>query len=89
MKHYQFRNLRLCRPAHRIKAEHVMAIVAKTIKEVTRYAGPDKKLFWGKYSHKDLAGGVGQHRQGAGKGNCQAGVCRSANSWLGKLLQSW
>ena len=35
----------LCRSAHRIKAEHVMEIVAKTIKEVIRYAGLDRERF--------------------------------------------
>ena len=35
----------LCRSAHRIKADHVMEIVAKTIKEVIQYAGLDKERF--------------------------------------------
>lgn len=37
----------LCRSAHRIKADHVMEIVAKTIKEVIRYASLDKERFAG------------------------------------------
>ena len=35
----------LCKSAHRIKAEHVMEIVAKTIKEVIQYASLDKERF--------------------------------------------
>ncbi|MDE7416278.1 MAG: recombinase zinc beta ribbon domain-containing protein, partial [Lachnospiraceae bacterium] len=35
----------LCRSAHRIKADHVMEIVAKTIKEVVQYANLDKGRF--------------------------------------------
>ena len=35
----------LCRSAHRIKADHVMEIVAKTIKGVIQYAGLDKERF--------------------------------------------
>ena len=35
----------LCRSAHRIKANHVMEIVAKTIKEVIQYANLDKERF--------------------------------------------
>ena len=35
----------LCRSAHRIKAGHVMEIVAKTIKEVMQYASLDKGRF--------------------------------------------
>ncbi len=35
----------LCQLAHRIKADHVMEIVAKTIKEVIPYAGLDKERF--------------------------------------------
>ena len=35
----------LCRSAHRIKADHVMEIVAKTIKEVIKYANLDKERF--------------------------------------------
>ena len=35
----------LCQLAHRIKADHVMKIVAKTIKEVIPYAGLDKGRF--------------------------------------------
>ena len=35
----------LCRSAHRIKADHVMEIVAKTIKEVIQYASLDKGRF--------------------------------------------
>ena len=35
----------LCRSAHRIKADHVMEIAAKTIKEVIQYASLDKERF--------------------------------------------
>ena len=35
----------LCRSAHRIKADHVMEIAAKTIREVVKYANLDKKRF--------------------------------------------
>ena len=35
----------LCKSAHRIKADHVMEIVAKTIKEVIQYASLDKGRF--------------------------------------------
>ena len=35
----------LCKSAHRIKADHVMEIVAKTIKEVIKYANLDKERF--------------------------------------------
>ena len=35
----------LCRSAHRIKADHVIEIVAKTIKEVIQYASLDKGRF--------------------------------------------
>ncbi len=37
----------LCRSAHRIKADHVMEIVVKTIKEVIQYANLDKECFAG------------------------------------------
>ena len=35
----------LCQSSHRIKADHVMEIVAKSIKEVILYAGLDKGHF--------------------------------------------
>ncbi|MEY8336300.1 recombinase family protein, partial [Lachnospiraceae bacterium 47-T17] len=35
----------LCKSAHRIKADHVMEIAAKTIREVVKYANFDKKRF--------------------------------------------
>ncbi len=35
----------LCKSAHRIKADHVMEIVSKTIKEVIQYASLDKERF--------------------------------------------
>ncbi len=35
----------LCPSAHRIKADHVMEIVAKTIKGVIQYASIDKERF--------------------------------------------
>ena len=35
----------LCKSEHRIKADHVMEIVAKTIKEVIQYASLDKGRF--------------------------------------------
>jgi len=35
----------LCRSAHRIKADHVMEIVSKTIKEFIQYASLDKGRF--------------------------------------------
>ena len=35
----------LCQSVRRIKADHVMEIVAKTIKEVIQYAGLDKGHF--------------------------------------------
>lgn len=35
----------LCRSAHRIKADHVMEIVEKTIREIIKYANLDKKHF--------------------------------------------
>ncbi len=35
----------LCHSAHRIKADHVMEIVSKTIKEVIPYASLDKEHF--------------------------------------------
>ena len=37
----------LCQSAHRIKADHVMEIVVKTIKEVIQYANLDKECFAG------------------------------------------
>ncbi len=35
----------MCQSAHRIKADHVMEIVSKTIKEVIQYASLDKERF--------------------------------------------
>lgn len=42
----------LCKSAHRIKADHVMEIAAKTIREVVKHANLDKRRFAEERSEK-------------------------------------